>query len=87
MYYMFHMAKTHLAKTCLLSFLLLFAVDVAAKPSPNKLTIVATTAMIAEPLSQIVGGKSDVITLIKSGIDPHSYRPKAHSHLIFSGAF
>ncbi len=43
--------------------------------SAGKINVVATTAMIAEPLSKILGEDGDVRALIKTGGDPHSYRP------------
>ena len=41
----------------------------------ERVKIVTTTAMIAEPLTHIVGDGAEVTPLIKTGVDPHSYRP------------
>ena len=61
----------------MVNWLWILVITLVAVPTSNArpLHIVATTAMIAEPLTQIVGKKATVTTLIKSGLDPHSYRP------------
>ena len=49
-------------------------------PAPNssaspKLKVVATTGMVADMVRQIGGEQVELIQLMKSGIDPHLYKP------------
>ncbi len=54
----------------------LAGVSWAAEPGPAGPTrIVATTAMIGEPVARIVGDRGRVETLMGEGVDPHLYRP------------
>lgn len=47
----------------------------SAKPTSPKLKVVATTGMIADMVRQIGGDFVDLIQLMKSGVDPHLYKP------------
>ncbi len=47
----------------------------ACAQQSRPLKIVATTAMIGEPLSRIVGDHADIEILMGEGVDPHLYRP------------
>ena len=44
--------------------------------SEGKLTIVATTGMIADVARNIVGDRAEVIGLMGAGVDPHTYKAK-----------
>ncbi|MGF1453884.1 MAG: metal ABC transporter solute-binding protein, Zn/Mn family [Alphaproteobacteria bacterium] len=55
--------------------LLLLAMAVPTQAQSKPLKIVATTAMIGEPLTRIVGAHAQVETLMGEGVDPHLYRP------------
>ena len=43
--------------------------------SSNKLTVVATTGMIADVVEHIAGEKVHIVGLMGPGVDPHLYRP------------
>lgn len=44
-------------------------------PAPIGLTVVATTAMIADPARVIAGPHAQVTALMGEGVDPHLYKP------------
>ena len=43
-------------------------------PAHARKNVVTTIAQIGQPLAEIAAGKSDIITLMGDGIDPHLYR-------------
>lgn len=48
----------------------------ACKPvKREKLLILCTTSIIADPLSQVLGSEFEVVSLMSNGVDPHSYKP------------
>lgn len=58
------------------TFLLLLAC-LACRPQKRvheRVQVVCTTSVIAEPLSEIFGAHADVRALMRNGVDPHSYK-------------
>jgi manganese/zinc/iron transport system substrate-binding protein len=46
----------------------------AAAPAPGRITVVATTGMIADIARRIAGDRADVSSLMGEGVDPHLYK-------------
>lgn len=44
------------------------------KVANDKITIVATTGIVGDCISELVGDKADVVSLMGAGVDPHLYR-------------
>ena len=47
----------------------------AAPPAGTRLTVVATTGMVADLARNIAGDRAEVSTLLGPGVDPHLYKP------------
>lgn len=62
-----------LTRRFVLSFATVFALALPAV-AQDRLTVVATTGMIADAARQVGGDLVDVTALMGSGIDPHAYR-------------
>jgi manganese/zinc/iron transport system substrate-binding protein len=45
-----------------------------ALPVEARKYVVATISQIGQPLSEIAGGKADIVALMSGGVDPHLYR-------------
>ncbi len=57
------------------SFCFILAFSSCSKIAKNeKITIVATTGIVGDCISQIVGDKAVVVSLMGAGVDPHLYR-------------
>jgi manganese/zinc/iron transport system substrate-binding protein len=50
------------------------ALPVVAQPTGGKITVVATTGMLADAMREIGGERVDVTALMGVGVDPHTYR-------------
>ncbi|HMS38062.1 MAG TPA: zinc ABC transporter substrate-binding protein, partial [Arachnia sp.] len=43
--------------------------------APERVQVVATTAILGDLTRQVAGDRADVVTLVPPGADPHSYEP------------
>ena len=64
--------------------LLLGGCDSSSKD--NKLTAVCTTSIVSDLVSQVVGDKINVISLMGPGVDPHLYQAKESDVRVISSA-
>ena len=63
---------------------LVSAIPTAAVDDPEPVSIVATTEVLGSVVSQLAGDVADVTTLMRDGVDPHSWQPSARdSEAIF----
>ena len=58
----------------------------AADEPAKKLTIVATTGMIADIVRNVTGDRAEVISLMGEGVDPHLYKPTRSDIAQLTGA-
>jgi ABC-type Zn uptake system ZnuABC Zn-binding protein ZnuA len=49
----------------------------SAQAQDNRLSIIASTTLIADVVSNVAGDAADVTSLMGYGVDPHSYEPSA----------
>jgi len=69
--------KTLTALTLGLSLLVAAPVAVAEDGSDRPASIVVTTEVLGSVVEQLVGDAADVTTLMKGGVDPHTWQPSA----------
>ena len=73
-------------KTLVLTLVLwlVSAIPTAAVDDPEPVSIVATTEVLGSVVGQLAGDVADVTTLMRDGVDPHSWQPSARdSEAIF----
>jgi manganese/zinc/iron transport system substrate-binding protein len=51
--------------------------EMADEATTGKLTVVATTTIVADAVRQIAGDSVEVVALMGAGVDPHLYKPSA----------
>lgn len=67
-----------------LSLWLISAIPTAAADDPQPVSVVATTEVLGSVVGQLAGDVADVTTLMRDGVDPHSWQPSARdSEAIF----
>ncbi len=67
-----------------LSLWLISAIPTAAVDDPQPVSVVATTEVLGSVVGQLAGDVADVTTLMRDGVDPHSWQPSARdSEAIF----
>ena len=49
----------------------------AAQDQPPSLSVVTTTAMVADAVKHVGGDRVEVVSIMGEGVDPHLYKPKA----------
>jgi manganese/zinc/iron transport system substrate-binding protein len=52
----------------------------------GKLTLVCTTAMVADVVRNVAGERAEVITLMNEGVDPHLYKPTRNDVVLIESA-
>ncbi|MEL6797070.1 MAG: zinc ABC transporter substrate-binding protein, partial [Planctomycetota bacterium] len=57
------------------TLLAVFALAGQSAEAQERLSIVATTGMVADVAAGVVGDRADVETLMGPGVDPHLYKP------------
>jgi len=49
--------------------------DASGRRAGERLSVVATTGMVADVAGNVAGDRAEVVTLMAPGVDPHLYRP------------
>lgn len=58
----------------------------SAVPQEDAVTIVATTTILGDVVSQVAGNQANVITLLPYGADPHSFQPTPQDIALITNA-
>ncbi|MGH8914298.1 MAG: metal ABC transporter solute-binding protein, Zn/Mn family [Acidimicrobiia bacterium] len=72
--------------SCLLALILLASCDPDTDPGDHRATVVATTSILGDIASHVLGQQGSIEVLIPVGIDSHDFQPSARQTVILAGA-